>query len=154
MTIREELAAELREAMLARDVRRRDVVRQIESEIALLRSSPGFKGEVDDDLYRGAIGAYVKKMAKAAQEYRGLGERGLVMAAKLEWEVEYLKRWLPSTLGEAETRELVRAAIKELGAEGDAKAIGRVTGHLMKVHKQALDGAVVSRLVRSELGSA
>lgn len=151
MSIKEELAAELKSAMLARDARRRDVVRQIETEISLVRSSAGFKGEIDDDLYVSVIGSYVKKMQKSVDEYRGLGERGEAMAEKLEWEVAYLSRWLPSKLGEEETLALVRAAIAELGVAGDAKAAGRVTGHVMKVHKDEVDGAMVSRLVRAEL---
>lgn len=151
MSIKEELAAELKSAMLARDARRRDAVRQIETEISMVRSSAGFKGEIDDDLYVSVIGSYVKKMQKSVDEYRGLGERGEAMAEKLEWEVDYLSRWLPSKLGEEETLALVRAAIAELGVAGDPKAAGRVTGHLMKIHKDEVDGGMVSRLVRAEL---
>jgi uncharacterized protein YqeY len=62
VTIREELAAQLKDAMKAKDARRRDVIRMIETEIALARSAPGFKGELDDDLYRRIIGSYSKKM--------------------------------------------------------------------------------------------
>ena len=154
MTIREEFAAELKSAMLARDARRRDVVRQIETEVSLVRSSAGFKGAVDDGLYLSVIASYVKKMQKSVEEYRSLGERGEAMAEKLEWEVEFLSRWLPAKLGEEETLALVRAAILELGVGGDPKAVGRVTGHLMKDHKDVLDGALVSRLVRGELENA
>ncbi len=151
MSIKEELAAELKSAMLARDARRRDAVRQIETEISMVRSSAGFTGEIDDAVYLSVIGSYVKKMQKSVDEYRGLGERGVAMAEKLEWEVAYLSRWLPSKLGEGETLALVRAAIAELGVAGDPKAAGRVTGHLMKIHKDEVDGAMVSRLVRAEL---
>ena len=48
MTIKEQLAAELKEAMLAKDARRRDVVRQVQSEVSVAISEPGFKGEADD----------------------------------------------------------------------------------------------------------
>jgi uncharacterized protein YqeY len=153
MTIEEELETELRDAMRSGDKARRDVIRQVRSEVQVARSAPGFEGEVDDALYRSVLESYVKKMSKAVSEYRELGERGSAMAEKLEFEVGYLGRWLPSRLGDAETRRLVESAISELGAEGDARAAGRVTGHIMKTHRHDVDGALVNRLVREMLGA-
>lgn len=151
MSIQQELAAELRDAMKAKDVRRRDVIRQIETEVATAKSQPGFSGEVDDALYQKVIASYVKKMDKTRAEYESYGERGADMAAKLAFEVEYLSQWTPKKLSEAETSELIRAAIAELGVDGDEKAAGRVTGHLMKTRGKDLDGGLVNRLVREEL---
>lgn len=151
MSIKEELAQELRDSMKAKDGPRRDVIRQIETEVAQTRSQAGFSGDVDDDLYRQIIGSYVKKMEKSRQEYEDYGDRGQAMAAKLGFEVGYLARWLPQKLDEAATRALVLGAITELGVGGDVKAAGRVTEHLMKVHGDDLDGGLVNRLVREEL---
>ncbi len=153
MSIKEELAAELREAMRSQDAPRRDVIRQIETEVAVARSDPDFDGEVDDDLYRQVIGSYVKKMDKARQEYLDVGERGAALAARLGYEVEYLSRWMPRKLDEDATRQMVRDAIEELGVAGDEKAAGRVTGHIMKSHGKDVDGGLVNRLVREELTS-
>jgi uncharacterized protein YqeY len=152
MSIREELAEELRVAMRAKDAPRRDVIRQIETEVAVARSQPGFTGDLDDDLYRQVIGSYVKKMSKTREEYLEIGERGEAMAEKLRYEVEYLSRWLPQKLDEEGTRGLVREAIEELGVS-DEKAAGQVTGHVMKQHGKDLDGALVSRIVREELAA-
>jgi uncharacterized protein YqeY len=151
MTIKEDLTQELQDAMRAQDGPRRDVIRQVETEIAVARSQPGFQGEVDDELYRTVIAAYVKKMDKARDEYLEIGERGAVMAEKLGYEVEYLSRWLPSKLDEAATRDLVKAAIVELGVGGDEKAAGRVIGQVMKTHGKDLDGGLVNRVAREEL---
>jgi uncharacterized protein len=153
MSIREELANELRDAMRAKDGPRRDVIRQIETEISVARSEPGFSGDLDDDLYRRVIGSYVKKMDKTRQEYLDIGERGEAMAAKLGYEVGYLSRWLPQKLDEGQTRDLVRKTIQDLGVAADEKAAGRVTGQLMKEHGKDLDGALVNRLVREELSA-
>lgn len=153
MSIKEELAAELKDAMRSGDAARRNVIRQIETEVAVARSAPGFSGEAGDELYRSVIGSYVKKMRKAIDEYREAGERGAAMADSLGFEVEYLSRWLPRTLDEEETRRLVREAIAELDVAGDPKAAGRVTGSLMKSRGGELDGQTVSRIVREELGA-
>ena len=154
MSIQQELADELKAAMKAKDGPRRDVIRQVETEVAQTRSQPGFAGEIDDDLYRQVISSYVKKMEKTRQEYLGYGDRGAAMAAKLAYEVQYLERWLPQKMDETATLELIRTAISDLGVAGDPKAAGRVTGHLMKEHGDDLDGGLVNRLVREELAGA
>ena len=153
MSIHEELAAELKEAIRGRDRRRMDVVRQVETEVARARTEPGFHGEVDDALYRRVIAAYCKKMDKARLEFVAAGERGRAQAEKLAYEIEYLGRWQARSLDEAATRALVRAAIAELGA-ADPKMAGRVIGQVMKAAGGTVDGTLVNRLVREELGSA
>ena len=151
MGIQQELAAELKDGMKSRDRARTNVIRQIETEVAVAKAAPGFKGTVDDDLYRATIVSYVKKMEKAKAEFEAIGERGAEQAAKLAYEVDYLSRWMPQLLGEDETREIVKAAIAELGVD-DPKMMGRVMGHIMKSGKE-LDGGLVSRIVREELGA-
>ncbi|MDY0002615.1 MAG: GatB/YqeY domain-containing protein [Polyangia bacterium] len=153
MTIQEELRSELKDATRARDQARLEVIRAVETELTMARTAKGFSGEVDDALYRQVIAAYSKKMDKARAEYEGLGERGKEMAAKLAFEVEYLSRWLPKKLDEAGTLALVREAIAALGVS-DPKQAGKVMGHLMKGHKEALDAGLVNRLVKEALGGA
>ncbi|MBP1632510.1 MAG: hypothetical protein H6Q11_798 [Acidobacteria bacterium] len=177
MSIHEELAAELKDAIRARDRKRMDVIRQVETEVARARTEPGFHGEVDDALYQRVIAAYCKKMDKARLEFVAAGERGRAQAEKLAFEIEYLARWQARTLDEASTRDLVRAAIAELGAgqartldeaatrdlvraaiaelgAADPRMTGRVSGHVMKAAGGPVDGALVNRLVREELGVA
>ena len=153
MSIQEELSAELVDAMKSKDAARRDVIRQVQTEIATARSQPGFSGEADDGFYQKTIASYVKKMDKSLSEYADMGERGAEMAGKLAFEVEYLSRWLPTKLDEGATRALIAEAIEELGVAGDEKAAGRVTGHLMKSRGKDLDGGLVNRLVRESLSA-
>lgn len=151
MTISEELAAELKDAMKAKDARRRDVIRQVQTEITLARSEPGYDPAKADETARAAIESYSKKMQKSLAEYEGYGDRAADMVEKLRFEVEFLDRWMPKRLGEVETRRLITEKIDELGVAGDPKAAGRVTGMLMKERGADLDGAMVNRLVREEL---
>ncbi len=150
-TIREQLARELRDAIKSSDPLRRDVIRQIETEVSKVTSQVGMT-DATDDVYEVVIAAYVKKMAKARDEYAELGERGEKMAAKLEFEVDYLSRWLPSKLDAAATRELVRQTIEDMRVAGDPKAVGKVVGALMKT-RDDLDGALVNTVAREELGA-
>ncbi len=151
MRISDELALELREAMRARDRARLDVIRQINAEVGRAVTAPGFEGDADDDLVRGVMAAYAKKMAKALAEYESYGDRGADAAAKLRFEVEYLQRWLPRGPSDDEIAALVASAVHELGVT-DPKQAGRLTGHVMK-STPGLDGATVSRIVREALES-
>lgn len=153
MTIAEELDNELKDAMRAKDVARRDVIRQIRSEIGVAKTAAGFDGNADDAFHRAVIAAYVKKMQKSLAEYEGLGERGEAMADKLRFEVDYLSRWLPSKMDEAATQDLVDRTIDDLGVAGDASAAGKVIGTIMAGHKDEVDGGLVNRLVRERLSS-
>jgi uncharacterized protein YqeY len=150
MSIREELRSELKDAMRKKDQSRLAALRQVETEVSTVKSSAGFSGEVDDALYLQVLTAYVKKMQKALKEYENAGDRGQELAAQLTFEVDYFARWLPSKLDEAATRELVQKAIDELGVK-DVKQAGRVTGQIMKAHKDQVDGGLVNRLVRELL---
>ena len=153
MTIQEQLSAALTDAIKTQDAPRRDVIRQIQTEVATTKSQADFTGEADDAFYQKIIAFYVKKMDKSRAEYAGLGERGEAMAEKLAWEVEYLSQWLPTKLGEEDTRQLVIAVIEDLGVAGEEKAAGRVTGQLMKSRGKDLDGGLVNRLVREALSA-
>ncbi len=137
--------------MRARDRQRADAVRLVETEVAVAKSNPGFSGEVDDALYLAVIGDIVKRNDRSRREYEALGERGAEQVAKLAAETEYLSRWLPKGLGEEETLDLVRSTIAGIGAT-DAKQVGQVIGAIMKQGIEGLDGALVNRLVRQELG--
>lgn len=150
MSIQQELAEELKDALRAGDGPRKNVIRAVQTEIARAKSEPGFAGETDDAFYQAVIAGFVKKMDKSRLEYETLGERGQQMAEQLGFEVEYLGRWLPKMLDEAATLELVKGAIAELAAT-DPKEAGKVVGFLMKSHKGEVDGALVNRLVRAEL---
>ena len=64
MSIKDELNAELKDAMRTKDRRRLDVIRAVETEVSRAKAAPGFSGGVDDDLYRKVISAFVKKMKR------------------------------------------------------------------------------------------
>lgn len=151
MGIREELREELKAAMRDQHEGKRNVLRAIETEIANAKSAVGFEGEVDDALYQKVIEGYAKKMGKALEQYESAGDRGAEQAEALRFEIEYLGRWLPKLLDEAQTRELVQKTIDELGVAG-GKHVGRVMGAIMKEHKGKVDGGLVNRLARELLG--
>ena len=151
MSIEEQLKIDQIAAMRSKDKATLNAIRSVQAEVATAKSSPGFSGDVDDALYRKTIATYVKRISKSRTEYEAMGEKGRDQAEKLAFEIDYLERYLPKTLDEAATRELIDTTIAEVGADADTPA-GQVIGAVMRSGED-LDGALVNRLVREALGS-
>ena len=105
MALAEDLSTALKEAMKAKDKPKLDAIRQIQTEIAKKKSEKG--EEVNDELVLGVISSYVKKMAKAVDEYKSLGEKGEEMAKKIQFEIDFLTTYLPEQLNEEEVEKIV-----------------------------------------------
>jgi len=146
----ERLRKELTASIKARDLRTANIIRMVNTKVMERRTAKGFSGEVDDALYEDVIAAYRKSLVKAIEQFKQAGEKGAAQVEELEFEVEFLARYLPETLGEEQIRAAVKEAIAAVGAT-DAKMVGRVVGQVMKAHKGKVDAADVKRIAEQEL---
>ena len=147
MALIEDLSTSLKEAMKAKDKPKLDAIRQVQTEIAKKKSEKG--EEATDELVLGVISSYVKKMAKAVDEYNSLGERGAEMAEKIQFEIDFLSQWLPEQLSEEDVEKLVDEVLTQLG-EVDMSQMGRIIGAVM-AKGDGIDGSIVSRIVKEKL---
>ena len=147
MALIDDLSTALKEAMKAKDKPKLDAIRQVQTEIAKKKSEKG--EETTDELVLGVISSYVKKMAKAVDEYNSLGERGAEMAEKIQFEIDFLSQWLPEQLSEEDVEKLVDEVLAELG-EVDMSQMGRIIGAVM-AKGDGIDGSIVSRVVKDKL---
>ena len=147
MVLIDDLSTALKEAMKAKDKPKLDAIRQVQTEIAKKKSEKG--EETTDELVLGVISSYVKKMAKAVDEYQSLGERGAEMAEKIQFEIDFLSQWLPEQLSEEDVEKLVDEVLAELG-EVDMSQMGRIIGAVM-AKGDGIDGSIVSRVVKDKL---
>ena len=147
MALIDDLSTALKEAMKAKDKPKLDAIRQVQTEIAKKKSEKG--EEATDELVLGVISSYVKKMAKAVDEYQSLGERGAEMAEKIQFEIDFLSQWLPEQLSEEDVEKLVDEVLAELG-EVDMSQMGRIIGAVMS-KGDGIDGSIVSRVVKDKL---
>jgi len=147
MALIDELSAALKEAMKAKDKPKLDAIRQVQTEIAKKKSEKG--EEATDELVLGVISSYVKKMTKAVEEYKSLGDRGIEMAEKIQFEIDFLSGWLPEQLSEEDVAKLVDEVLADLG-EVDMSQMGRIIGAVM-AKGEGIDGSVVSKLVKEKL---
>ena len=147
MALADDLSTALKEAMKAKDKPKLDAIRQIQTEIAKKKSEKG--EEVNDELVLGVISSYVKKMAKAVDEYKSLGEKGEEMANKIQFEIDFLTTYLPEQLSEEEVEKIVDDVLDELG-DVDMSQIRRVVGAVV-AKGDGIDGSIVSKIVKSKL---
>ena len=147
MTISDDLSAALKEAMKAKDKPKLDAIRQIQTEVAKKKAEKG--EEATDELVLGVISSYVKKMTKAVEEYQSLGDRGLEMAEKIQFEIDFLSGWLPEQLSEEEVVIIIDEVLAEIG-DVDMSQMGKIIGFVM-AKADGLDGSVVSKLVREKI---
>ena len=147
MALAEDLSTALKEAMKAKDKPKLDAIRQIQTEIAKKKSEKG--EEVNDELVLGVISSYVKKMVKAVDEYKSLGEKGEEMANKIQFEIDFLTTYLPEQLSEEEVEKIVDDVLDELG-DVDMSQMGRVIGAVM-AKGDGIDGSIVSKIVKGKL---
>ena len=145
-TLIEELEADVKEAMLARDEERRDALRLI---LASLRSA-------EKDLLR-PLSEYEelqvlqrerKKRIEAAESFRSAGREA--QADKEEHELEILEDYMPEPLSDEELDRIVDDAIAENKATS-MRDMGRVMADVMPQIAGRADGSAVSQLVREKL---
>ncbi len=147
MPIIDDLSSALKEAMKAKDKPKLDAIRQVQTEIAKKKSEKG--EEATDELVLGVISSYVKKMTKAVEEYRSLGDRGIEMANKIQFEIDFLSSWLPEKLSEGEVSKIIDEVLADLG-EVDMSQLGKIIGAVMS-KAEGLDGSMVSKMIRDKL---
>ena len=147
MSLSEDLSSALKEAMKAQDKPKLEAIRQIQTEVAKKKAEKG--EEVTDDLVLSVISSYVKKMTKAVEEYKSLGDRGNEMAEKIQFEIDYLSEWLPEQLSHEDVEKLVDDVLSEIG-EVDISQMGKVIGAVMS-KGEGIDGGLVSKIVKEKL---
>ena len=151
MGLREQLMADLKEAMREKDEARKRTIRSV---IAALKQaetqldSSGQRASLDD----AGILALIAKQAKERQEsidaFRSGGREDLV--AQEEVDLALLETYLPRQLNQNEVEAEAREVIDEVGASG-LQDIGKVMKPLMARLRGRADGRLANQIVRELL---
>ncbi len=149
MTLQEQLARELHDALKERQAVRVSVLRllgaHVKNEELAKRSGP----LTDEDVLR-LVQQEVKKRKEAAAQYRA-GNRP-ERADQEDAERQILETYLPVQLSDADIEHIVRETVDAAGASGQA-AVGRVMGAVMEKMRGRADGARVRAAVTRVLSS-
>lgn len=144
-----ELAARFQaELNVARKAQDKDAVLLLGTVLADIRNHEiAVKRALTDDDVVDVLRKAIKRRRESVEMYVQ-GARPELAAAERR-EAEALEVWLPAAPSDDEVRVEIRAAIA-----GGAKQIGAIMGKVMPRFKGRLDGSVLSRLAKEELGTS
>lgn len=146
MPLKTRIEEDFKAAFKGQDKLSVEVLRMVKSEIKNREIEK--KTALDDTEVLAVLSSAIKKRRESVEMFTK-GNRP-ELADKEQKEVDYLTRYLPVQLGEAEIREKVKAVAAAMG-NPDIKQMGQVMkGVMAEIGKQA-DGATVSRLVKEVL---
>ncbi|MBF0586776.1 GatB/YqeY domain-containing protein [Prosthecochloris sp. N3] len=150
MSIREQINADLKEAMKSGDKERLNAIRSIRA--ALLEKEVsvrvGGKGELTPEQELDVVTGLAKKRRDSIEQYLNAGRKDL--AETEESELRVLETYLPEQLSDEEIQQAVDAIITSTGASS-MKDMGRVMGAAMKELKGKADGGKVQQFVKAAL---
>ena len=147
MTLQLRIEAAMREAMLARDVRRTGTLRMAMAAFQNRRIELG-RDLTDEDVID-VLSKQMKQRRESIEHFKAAGRDSMVQVE--EEESAIIAEYLPQPLSEVELRDMVASAIAETGASTRAD-LGKVMGRLAPQVKGRADGKVVSDMVRAQLG--
>ena len=142
MSIREQILADIKEAMKAKDEFKRDTLRMLNA--ALKQVEVDQRIEMTDEVVLPLLQKEIKKRADSVELYlKGARED---LAKKEQSEIELIKTYLPAQLSDDELKEKIKSIIEkvgknlgavmktakdEIGASAEAKRISMIAKELL-----------------------
>jgi uncharacterized protein YqeY len=148
MAVKDAITADLKEAMKARDQVRLDTLRSVLSAFTYKRVEAGH--DLADDEQMAVVQKLVKQRADSITEYTKAGRTDLVEKESRERDI--LQKYLPEQKSPEEVREVVKAALAGMPAEGRNQ--GAAMKIVMPLLKGLADGNIVRQIVTEELAKA
>jgi hypothetical protein len=143
MSLKEQLTADMKEAMKNKEKERLAVIRMVRG--AIRQQEIDGQKELGEEDVIAVISKEVKMRRDSIEEFQKGGREDLV--EKTQAEIDVLLPYLPAQLSEDEVRELVKAAVEQTGA-ATPKDMGKVMGVLMPKVKGRADGKMVNTIVK------
>ncbi|MEP0764091.1 MAG: GatB/YqeY domain-containing protein [Chloroflexota bacterium] len=143
---KEQIQADLKDAMRAGDTRRREALRLLMAAFKQVEVDRRIELSEDDAL--AILMSEAKKRREAIAEMSGAGRTEL--AAQEQYELDLIESYLPRQLDRAELEPIIRQAIAEVGAT-TPKDMGQVMKVVMARVKGQADGKLVNTIVRELL---
>jgi hypothetical protein len=147
MSLKQQLAEEIKSALRARDRERLSVLRMLWS--AVKQKEIDERSELGDDGVLAVVEKMIKQRRDSEKQYRDAGRAELADAESAE--IVVLKSYLPEPLSDAELAELIDAAVAETGAES-MRDMGKVMGVLKPKAQGRADMGAVSAKIKAKLG--
>ena len=148
MTLKEQLMADFKEAMKAKDEVAKNTISFARA--AVKQYEVDNREELDDAGIITILAKQVKMRKDALADFEKAGRTDLVESYNAE--IEILSRYLPEQLSEEKLREIVAEVAAGLGIEGGKQNMGKLMGPVMAKVKGLADGNAVKKVVQEFLG--
>lgn len=147
MSIANQINADIKSAMLAKERDKLDALRAIKSAL-LMEATKGGDSDVSDEVATKVMMKLHKQRMDAAAIYKEQGREDLYADEAAQAEV--IQAYLPEPMSEAEVEEVVKKVVAELGATSMAQ-MGQVMGKASAELSGKADGKLISGIVRKIL---
>lgn len=146
MTLKEQLAQDLKDAMKEKDAVRKNTVQFIRASI--LQVEKDQKITLSDEGVIEVLAKELKKRKDVLPEYEKSGRNDLI--ENLKREIEIIESYLPNQLSREELEEIVKQEIQNTNATS-MKDIGKVMQAVLPRVKGRADGKVVNEIAKNLL---
>ena len=146
MGIKEQIKADIKEAMRAKDTARRDTLRNLNAAIKQVEIDT--RKELSDSDVEAILAKYAKQREDALKQFKEAGREDLV--AKEEAELAIVKSYLPEPLEGEELQNAVKEIMQEVGATS-MKDMGKIMGAIKAKYGSRADGGKVNKIVKELL---
>lgn len=147
MALLEQLNADMKEAMKAKQKDRLSVIRMLKASLQNEMIHLGV-AELNEEQELTVLSREVKQRRDSLKEFRDADREDL--AEKIEQELVYLNAYLPAQLTEEEIKQLISETAKMINAINPSD-MGKLMGAIVPKTKGRADGALVSTLVKAYL---
>jgi len=147
MTLTEQINADVKEAMKAREKEKLEALRAIKSALMLEATKDG-SGEVSEEAGMKILQKLHKQRKDAAALYKEQGRDDLLQDEV--YQAGIIEAYLPAQMNEDEIAAVVKEIIAKTGASSPAD-MGKVMGAAMGQLSGKADGKIISMLVKKHL---
>ena len=148
MNLEQQVMAEMKEAMKAKNEAQLRGLRAIKAEIIKAKTEPGAGGEVSAEGELKLLQKMVKQRRDSLEIYQQQGRADL--AQKEQEEIAVIEKFLPAQLSDADLKAELQSIIAETGASSPAD-MGKVMGVATKKLAGRADGKAISAAVKELL---
>lgn len=150
MSLKQQIDADIKKAMLAKNKEELDALRSIKSMILLAETEKGGSGELTGDVENKLLMKAAKQRKESADIFQQQNRSDL--AERESFQLNIINRYLPKQLSEDELTAELKTILDEVGAKG-AQDVGKVMGIATKKLAGKADGKMISELVKKLLAS-
>jgi uncharacterized protein len=151
MALEQQIMAEMKDAMKAKDEATLRGLRAIKAEIIKAKTEPGAGGEIDEATEQKFLQKMMKQRRDSLEIFEKQGRTDLALKEKEE--MALIEKFLPKQLHETEIKTIIEKIIAETGAASPAD-MGKVMGVASKQLAGKADGKTISNIVKELLNKS